>query len=100
TIAVYAVMPIAVGLLILAEQIPYVAPANWLAWLDGVYLGLSIMFSLAFIATALKSINDTLWLSILGTYILKSLPRQDIEFDDGCSAFLCFNRTASCRNNL
>jgi len=78
TIAVYAVMPIAVGLLILAEQIPYVAPANWLAWLDSVYPGLSIMFSLAFIATALKSINDTLWFSILGTYILKSLPRQDL----------------------
>ncbi|MGY5860958.1 MAG: MFS transporter [Candidatus Thorarchaeota archaeon] len=78
TIAVYAVMPIAVGLLILAEQIPYIAPANWLAGLDAVYPGLSVMFSLAFIATALKSINDTLWFSILGTYILKSLPRQDL----------------------
>ncbi|NOR38096.1 MAG: MFS transporter [Candidatus Thorarchaeota archaeon] len=78
TIAVYAVMPIAVGLLILAEQVPYIAPANWLAGLDAVYPGLSILFSLAFIATALKSINDTLWFSILGTYILKSLPRQDL----------------------
>ncbi|MHA2188406.1 MAG: MFS transporter, partial [Candidatus Thorarchaeota archaeon] len=78
TIAVYAVMPIAVGFLILAEQIPYVAPASWLAGLDTVYPGLSIIFSLAFIATALKTINDTLWFSILGTYILKSLPRQDL----------------------
>jgi MFS family permease len=78
TIAVYAVMPIAVGLLILAQHIPYIAPANWLAVLDAIYPGLSIMFSLAFIATALKSINDTLWFSILGTYILKSLPRQDL----------------------
>ena len=78
TIAVYAVMPIAVGLLILARQVPYIAPASWLAGLDAIYPGLSIMFSLAFIATALKSINDTLWFSILGTYILKSLPRQDL----------------------
>nr|KXH74698.1 MAG: hypothetical protein AM324_15605 [Candidatus Thorarchaeota archaeon SMTZ1-83] len=78
TIAVYAVMPVAVGLLILAEQIPYVAPGDWLAGLDALYPGLSILFSLAFIATALKSINDTLWFSILGTYILKSLPRPDL----------------------
>ena len=78
TIAVYAVMPIAVGLLILARQVPYIAPASWLAGLDAIFPGLSIMFSLAFIATALKSINDTLWFSILGTYILKSLPRQDL----------------------
>lgn len=78
TIAVYAVMPIAVGLLILAQQIPYIAPASWLAGLDAVFPGLSIVFSLAFIATALKTINDTLWFSILGTYILKSLPRQDL----------------------
>ncbi|MFX0045912.1 MAG: hypothetical protein ACFE8Z_08695, partial [Candidatus Hermodarchaeota archaeon] len=78
TIAVYAVMPIAVWLLILAEQIPYIAPADWLAGLDALYPGLSILFSLAFLATALKSINDTLWFSILGTYILKSLPRPDL----------------------
>ena len=78
TIAVYAVMPIAVGLLILAQQIPYIAPAEWLASVDAVYPGLSVIFSLAFIATALKTINDTLWFSILGTYILKSLPRPDL----------------------
>jgi MFS family permease len=78
TIAVYSVMPIAIGLLILAEQVPYIAPASWLASVDSVYPGLSVIFSLAFIATALKTINDTLWFSILGTYILKSLPRPDL----------------------
>jgi MFS family permease len=78
TIAVYSVMPIAIGLLILAEQVPYIAPATWLASVDSLYPGLSVIFSLAFIATALKTINDTLWFSILGTYILKSLPRPDL----------------------
>ncbi len=78
TIAVYAVMPIAVGLLVLAVQVPYIAPIEWLAAVDAVYPGLSVIFSLAFIATALKTINDTLWFSILGTYILKSLPRPDL----------------------
>ncbi|MHA2064514.1 MAG: MFS transporter [Candidatus Thorarchaeota archaeon] len=78
TIGVYAVMPIAVGLLVLAVQIPYIAPVEWLAAVDSVYPGLSVIFSLAFIATALQTINYTLWFSILGTYILKSLPRQDL----------------------
>jgi MFS family permease len=78
TIAVYAVMPIAIGLLVLAAEIPYIAPSNWLIAADNVYPGLSVIFSLAFIATAIKTINDTLWFSILGTYILKSLPRPDL----------------------
>ncbi|MFW9860681.1 MAG: MFS transporter [Candidatus Thorarchaeota archaeon] len=78
TIAVYAVMPIAVGLLVLAVQVPYIAPIEWLVAADNVFPGLRVVFSLAFIATALKTINDTLWFSILGTYILKSLPRPDL----------------------
>ncbi|MHA2143177.1 MAG: MFS transporter [Candidatus Thorarchaeota archaeon] len=78
TIAVYAVMPIAVGLLVLAVQVPYIVPNEWLVAADNVYPGLRVLFSLAFIATALKTINDTLWFSILGTYILKSLPRPDL----------------------
>jgi MFS family permease len=78
TIAVYSVMPLAVGLLILAQQIPYIAPVEWVNAVDSVYPGLSVIFSLAFIATAMKAINDTLWFSILGTYILKSLPRPDL----------------------
>jgi len=78
TIAVYSVMPLAIGLLVLAQQIPYIAPAEWLAATDSVFPGLSVIFSLAFIATAMKTINDTLWFSILGTYILKSLPRPDL----------------------
>jgi MFS family permease len=78
TIAVYSVMPVAVGLLVVAQYIPYIAPAEWLTSVDSVFPGLSVIFSLAFLATALKTINDTLWFSILGTYILKSLPRPDL----------------------
>lgn len=78
TIAVYALMPIAVSLLVLAQYIPYISPVGWNAAIDSVYPGLSVIFSLAFIGTAMKSINDVLWMSILSTYILKSLPRQDL----------------------
>ncbi|MHA1480382.1 MAG: hypothetical protein ACTSQZ_03030 [Candidatus Thorarchaeota archaeon] len=78
TIAVYSLMPVAIALLILAQYIPYISPAGWNESVEAVYPGLSVIFSLAFIGTALKSINDVLWFSILGTYILKSLPRQDL----------------------
>ncbi|MFW9920494.1 MAG: MFS transporter [Candidatus Thorarchaeota archaeon] len=78
TIAVYSVMPIAIALLIIAQYIPYISPAGWNEAVDAVYPGLSVIFSLAFIGTAMKSINDVLWFSVLGTYILKSLPRQDL----------------------
>jgi len=78
TLMVYSVMPIAIGLLILAQNVPYIAPASWLAAADSIYPGLSVLFSLAFIATAIKSINDVLWMSVINTYIQKSLPRQDL----------------------
>jgi MFS family permease len=78
TIAVYLVMPLAVSLLIMAQWIPYVAPLEWRDFVDSAYPGLSVIFSLAFIATAIKSINDVLWISVINTYIQKSLPRQDL----------------------
>ena len=76
-LAVYSVMPISILLLIISNYIRYVAPNDWIIVIDSIYPGLSVIFSLAFIATAMKSINDILWLSVLGTYILKSLPRRD-----------------------
>jgi MFS family permease len=78
TLIVYSVMPIAVLLLILAQYVPYVAPPEWLAAADGIFPGLSVIFSLAFIATAMKQTNDILWYSVLGIYIMKSLPRPDL----------------------
>ena len=78
TIAVYSVMPFAIALLILAQWIPFVAPLELREAVDSLYPGLSVIFSLAFIATALKSINDVLWHTVIGTYIQKSLPRRDL----------------------
>lgn len=78
TLIVYSVMPIAIGLLIIAQNVQYVAPTSWLDFADSIYPGLSVLFSLAFIATAIKSINDVLWMSVINTYIQKSLPRQDL----------------------
>ena len=78
TIVVYAVMPIAIALLILAQYVPYIAPTEWLTAADGIYPGLSVIFSLAFLATAMKQTNDILWFNVLGIYIIKSLPRPDL----------------------
>lgn len=77
-LAVYAIMPISIYLLIVSQYVRYVAPIEWVFALDSVFPGLSVIFSLAFIATAMKSVNDILWFSVLGTYIQKSLPRPDL----------------------
>jgi len=78
TIAVYAVMPVSISLLIIARFVPYYAPLDWILVVNQVYPGLGVIFTLAFLATAMKTINDTLWWAVLGTYIQKSLPRQDL----------------------
>ncbi|MBD3406255.1 MAG: MFS transporter [Candidatus Lokiarchaeota archaeon] len=78
TIAVYSIMPFAVFLLVIAQTVPYIAPIEWLQAADQIYPGFRVIFSLAFLATAIKRTNDILWFSVLGTYILKSLPRPDL----------------------
>ncbi|MFW9850166.1 MAG: MFS transporter [Candidatus Thorarchaeota archaeon] len=78
TIAVYSIMPVSISLLIIARFVPNYTPESWLIAINQVYPGLGVIFTLAFLATAMKSINDTLWWSVLGTYIQKSLPRQDL----------------------
>jgi MFS family permease len=87
TIAVYSVMPFAIALLILAQWIPFVVPLELREAVDSLYPGLSVVFSLAFIATALKSINDVLWHTVIGTYIQKSLPRRDLGKMLGLTTF-------------
>ncbi|MFW9793671.1 MAG: MFS transporter [Candidatus Thorarchaeota archaeon] len=77
TLVVYSIMPISVLLLIASQHIRYIAPSNWISAADAIYPGFSVIFSLAFIATAMKSVNDVLWYSILNTYILKSIPKSD-----------------------
>ncbi|MFW9965049.1 MAG: MFS transporter [Candidatus Sifarchaeia archaeon] len=77
TLAVYSIMPISILLLIISQYIRYIAPSSWIAALDSIYPGLSVIFSLAFIAIAMKSINDILWIAVIDTYILKSIPVAD-----------------------
>jgi len=88
TIAVYSVMPIALTLLIVAQYIPYIAPQEWVVFLDTVYPGLGVVLSLAFIATAIKTTNDNLWQTTLSTYIQKSLPKADLGKMLGLSTLL------------
>jgi len=88
TIAVYSVMPLALGLLIIAQYVKYVAPVEWVATLDSIYPGLGVILSLAFIATAMKSTNDNLWATTMGAYIQKSLPRADLGKMLGLSTLL------------
>ncbi len=88
TIAVYSVMPIALTLLIVAQYIPFIAPPEWVAFLDAVYPGLGVVLSLAFIATAMKTTNDNLWGTVMGAYIQKSLPKADLGKMLGLSTLL------------
>jgi MFS family permease len=88
TIAVYSVMPLALSLLIVAQYVKYIAPMEWVTTLDGIYPGLGVILSLAFIATAMKSTNDNLWATTMNAYIQKSLPRADLGKMLGLSTLL------------
>ncbi|MGY5874405.1 MAG: MFS transporter [Candidatus Thorarchaeota archaeon] len=77
TLAVYSLMPISIYLLIVSQNVRYIAPIDWILALDSIYPGLSVICSLAFIATAMKAVNDILWATILASYIQRSLPRSD-----------------------
>ena len=88
TIAVYSIMPLALTLLIIAQYVKYVAPAEWIIVLDSIYPGLGVVFSLAFIATAMKTTNDNLWGTVINAYIQKSLPREDLGKMLGLSTLL------------
>jgi MFS family permease len=88
TIAVYSVMPIALSLLLIAQNVKYVAPESWVTVLDSIYPGLGVVLSLAFIATAMKTTNDNLWGTTINAYIQKSLPREDLGKMLGLSTLL------------
>ena len=60
------------------ESPQFIADQPWLDFLDSLYPGLSVILSLAFIATAIKTTNDSLWRMVLDSYIQKSLPKADI----------------------
>ncbi len=88
TIAVYSVMPVALSLLLIAQQVKYIAPEPWVAVLDNIYPGFGVILSLAFIATAMKTTNDSLWWTTIDAYIQKSLPRKDLGKMLGLSTLL------------
>lgn len=88
TLIVYSVMPIALSLLLVAQYVKYVAPEGWILALDAIYPGLGVIFSLAFIATAMKTTNDNLWGTTISAYIQKSLPRADLGKMLGFSTLL------------
>jgi hypothetical protein len=85
---VYSVMPIALTLLIIAQYVPFIAPPEWIDFLNAAYPGLGVIFSLAFIATAMKTTNDNLWGTVIGAYIQKSLPKADLGKMLGLSTLL------------
>ncbi len=88
TIAVYSIMPLALSLLLIAQYVKFIAPQEWVAALDAFYPGLGVILSLAFIATAMKTTNDSLWGTTINAYIQKSLPRADLGKMLGLSTLL------------
>ncbi|MDF1538364.1 MAG: hypothetical protein P1Q69_05635 [Candidatus Thorarchaeota archaeon] len=81
-------MPVSISLLIVSGYVRYITPNDWIIAVDTIYPRLSIIFSLAFIATAMKSVNDILWLSVLDTYIQKTFPRTELGKMLGLSGVL------------
>ena len=76
-IIVYSVMPITLILLILAPLFPYWLPPTIVAQLVSIYPILEPLVSTAFIAIAMKNINDILWWTLILTYLRKALPRSE-----------------------
>jgi len=74
---VYLLMPVSAVLLILAPIIAFWGPQTWVLTANGIYPGLGVIFSTAFIAIVMKYLNDTLWYMVLLTLIQKSLPTKD-----------------------
>ncbi|MGV9103738.1 MAG: hypothetical protein ACOC3C_06455, partial [Candidatus Thorarchaeota archaeon] len=74
---VYLLMPVSAALLILAPIVTFWGPQTWVLAANGIYPGLGVIFSTAFIAIVMKYLNDTLWYMVLLTLIQKSLPKED-----------------------
>ncbi|MFW9962434.1 MAG: MFS transporter [Candidatus Sifarchaeia archaeon] len=74
---IYSIMPICALLLLIAPYFPYWAPLVLINYADSLFAGLGAIFSTAFLAIVLKSVNDAVWYLLLLTIIQKNLPRQD-----------------------
>ncbi len=74
---VYSVMPITLILLILAPLFPVWLPPAIAVQLISTYPILEPLMSTAFLALAMKNINDILWWTLILTYLRKALPRSE-----------------------
>ncbi len=76
-LAVYSVMPITLLLLIIAPIFPYWLPTQFIAPLILTAPVLEPLLSTAFLAVAMKNINDILWWTLILTYLRKAIPRSE-----------------------
>jgi MFS family permease len=76
-LAVYAIMPICAGLLLIAPVFPRWAPEWMSAAADARMEGLGVVFTTPFLAIVIKMVNDALWSALLLTLIQKRIPRKD-----------------------
>jgi MFS family permease len=74
---VYSVMPITLILLILAPLFPYWLPIPIVESLIASFPIVEPLMSTAFLAIAMKNINDILWWTLILTYLRKALPRSE-----------------------
>jgi MFS family permease len=74
---VYSIMPITLILLILAPLFPYWLPISIVESLIASLPILEPLMSTAFLAIAMKNINDILWWTLILTYLRKALPRSE-----------------------
>ncbi|MHA2379057.1 MAG: MFS transporter [Candidatus Thorarchaeota archaeon] len=77
TLLVYSIMPVCVGLLIIAQDFPLWVPESIALAADSLVAGLGLVFTTPFLAIVTKTINDSLWALVLMTLIQKSMPRTD-----------------------
>jgi MFS family permease len=76
-LVVYSVMPICLTLLIIAPLIPYWLPIDIVTSILGTFPFLQPLLTTAFLAMAMKYINDILWMTLILTYLRRALPRAE-----------------------
>ncbi len=77
SIALYSLMPVCAGLILIASYFPLWAPSSWFFAAEQFITGLGGVFTTPFLAIFIKTINDTLWWLVLLVIIRKNLPSSD-----------------------
>jgi MFS family permease len=78
-LAIYSMIPLSVALVLISPIYPYFPfiPQTWIQWAALQFPGGEVIFSTVFLGLILKSVNDSLWATILFTVIGSKLPRKD-----------------------